>query len=58
MSVSFAQPLWLLAILGVLPIVWYAVTQSRTNFNARQQKLQAAVRGLVLILLALALVLI
>ena len=55
MSVTFAQPLWLLVIFGVLPILWYAVTRSRTNFNIRQQKLQAGVRAVVLILLAMAL---
>src|SRR5687768_515088 len=55
MSVTFAQPLWLLAILGALPLVWYAMSRTRTNFNKRQQKLQAGLRAFVLILLALAL---
>ncbi len=55
MSVTFAQPLWLLALLGVLPLVWYAMSKSRTNFNVRQQKVQAGLRAVVLVLLALAL---
>src|SRR5262245_14462022 len=54
MSLSFAAPdaLWWLA---AVPLIWLALRFSRTNFNARQRALQAAVRSLLVILLATAL---
>jgi len=52
---TFSQPLWLLAIAGLLPFVWWGMTQARTNFNARQKRVQAGARALVLVLLVLAL---
>ena len=44
--------LWLLL---AMPLVWIAHRAARTNFNPRQRRLQAAVRSLMLGLLALAL---
>lgn len=52
---TFSQPAWLLAIVVLLPYVWWAMTRARTNFNTRQKRVQAGVRALVLALLALAL---
>ncbi|HET9271062.1 MAG TPA: vWA domain-containing protein, partial [Vicinamibacterales bacterium] len=54
MDVSLTAPgaLWLLA---VVPLVWLARRFGRTNFNPRQQLLQAVFRSLVLAALALAL---
>jgi Ca-activated chloride channel homolog len=52
---TFVHPLWLLVLIVVLPYVWWAMTRARTNFNPRQKRVQAVVRGLVLALLALAL---
>lgn len=54
MAVTLTAPgaLWLLA---VVPLVWLARRWGRTNFNRRQQVLQAAVRSLLLAALALAL---
>ena len=52
---TFAQPLWLLVIVALVPYVWWGMTRTRTNFNVRQRRLQAGVRALVLALLALAL---
>ncbi len=54
MSVTLTAPgaLWLLA---VVPLVWLARRWGRTNFNPRQQMLQAVVRSLLLAALALAL---
>jgi uncharacterized membrane protein/uncharacterized protein YegL len=54
MAVSWTAPgaLWLLAL---LPLVWLALRHNRTNFNRKQQILQAAVRSLLLAALALAL---
>ena len=54
MSITLTSPgaLWLLA---VVPLVWLARRWGRTNFNPRQQMLQAAVRSLLLAALALAL---
>jgi len=54
MSLTLTAPgaLWLLL---ALPLVWAALWVGRTNFNPRQQKLQAAVRSLLLGVLALAL---
>jgi Ca-activated chloride channel family protein len=53
MGVSFAAPgaLWLLA---TLPVVWLLLRASRTNFNPRQRRVQAAVRTLLLATIALA----
>jgi uncharacterized membrane protein/uncharacterized protein YegL len=44
--------LWLLA---VVPLVWIALLVARTTFNVHQRRLQAAVRSLLLVVLALAL---
>ena len=54
MDVSLTAPgaLWLLA---AVPLVWLARRFGRTNFNPRQQVLQAVCRSLVLAVLALAL---
>lgn len=54
MDVSLTAPgaLWLLA---AVPLVWLARRFGRTNFNPRQQVLQAFIRSLVLVALALAL---
>lgn len=54
MTISWTTPvvLWLLA---ALPLVWLALRFTRTNFNPRQRALQAAVRSVVLALLAAAL---
>lgn len=54
MSIVWTAPgaLWLLA---VVPLVWLARRFARTNFNPRQQVLQAAVRTLLLAALAAAL---
>lgn len=54
MSLSLAAPaaLWWLA---AVPIVWLALRYSRTNFNTRQRALQAAVRSVLIVLLAAAL---
>ncbi|MEX2271633.1 MAG: VWA domain-containing protein [Vicinamibacterales bacterium] len=52
---TFVNPLWLLIIIVLLPYVWWGMTRTRTNFNARQRRVQAVVRSLVLVLLALAL---
>ncbi|MCC7009246.1 MAG: VWA domain-containing protein [Acidobacteria bacterium] len=54
MTVTLAAPgaLWLLL---VVPIVWAALRFGRTNFNAKQRVLQAAVRSLLLALLVSAL---
>ena len=54
MSITLTSPgaLWLLA---VVPLVWLARRWGRTNFNPRQQVLQAAIRSLLLAALALAL---
>jgi nucleotide-binding universal stress UspA family protein len=54
MSVTLTAPgaLWLLA---VVPVVWLARRWGRTNFNPRQQVLQALVRSLLLAALAVAL---
>lgn len=54
MSVTLAAPgaLWWLA---VVPLVWLALRVGRTNFNVRQRVLQAAVRSVLLALLAVAL---
>ena len=54
MSLSLAAPgalWWLVAV----PLVWLALRFSRTNFNPRQRRLQAAIRSLLLVLLATAL---
>lgn len=53
--VTFSNPAWLLALVLLPPYVWWAMTRARTNFNTRQKRAQAAVRGLVLALLSLAL---
>ncbi|MEO7192995.1 MAG: VWA domain-containing protein [Vicinamibacterales bacterium] len=45
------RALWLLAF---VPVVWIALGYVRTNFNRRQQLLQAAIRSLLLVLLAVA----
>jgi len=55
MRVTFLHPLWLLAIVPALAMVGYAMTRTRTNFNVRQRRVQAGVRGVVLAVLALAL---
>src|SRR5690606_32231027 len=52
---TFGSSLWLLAVPVMAGGVWYAMSRTRTNFNPRQQKVQAAVRTLALMLLALAL---
>ena len=54
MSVTWTVPaaLWLLL---AVPIVWLARRSGRTNFNRRQQMVQAAVRSLLLVALAAAL---
>jgi uncharacterized membrane protein len=54
MSLSLAAPqaLWWLV---VVPVVWLTLRYSRTNFNTRQRLLQAAVRSLLIVLLAAAL---
>jgi len=54
MNITLTSPgaLWLLAI---IPLVWAARFIGRTNFNRRQQVLQAGVRSLLLAALALAL---
>ena len=52
---TFANAWWLVLLLVIPPFVWWAMSRTRTNFNIRQQKLQAGIRALVLILLALAL---
>jgi uncharacterized membrane protein len=51
-TLTFPATLWLLA---AVPFVWIARRVARTNFNPRQQMLQAVVRSLLLALLALAL---
>ncbi|MDQ3070581.1 MAG: hypothetical protein M3R55_12750, partial [Acidobacteriota bacterium] len=55
MRITFSQPIWLLAMVAALPLLWYALSRTRTNFNARQRKVQAGIRAAVLALLALAL---
>ncbi|HEY7475602.1 MAG TPA: VWA domain-containing protein [Vicinamibacterales bacterium] len=54
MSLTWTAPsaLWLLLI---VPLVWAARRWGRTNFNVRQQYVQAAVRSILLAALALAL---
>jgi uncharacterized membrane protein len=54
MSVTLTSPgaLWLLT---VVPVLWLALRVARTNFNPRQQRLQAMVRSALLVVLALAL---
>ena len=54
MDITWTAPraLWLLAL---LPLVWVALRHNRTNFNRRQQILQASIRSLLLAVLALAL---
>src|SRR6187551_3217425 len=54
MSISWTSPaaLWLLL---AVPMVWGIARFSRTNFNPRQRILQAAIRSLLLIALALGL---
>ena len=54
MSLTWTAPaaLWLLA---VVPLVWAARRWGRTNFNRRQQILQASVRSVLLVALAIAL---
>ncbi len=54
MSISLTSPaaLWLLA---AIPAVWLARRYGRTNFNPRQQVVQAVVRSLLLAALAFAL---
>src|ERR1044071_5056126 len=53
-QLAFAVPsaLWLLL---AVPLVWLAHLAARTNFNARQRRVQAAVRSLIVALLAVAL---
>jgi uncharacterized membrane protein/uncharacterized protein YegL len=53
MGISWTSPaaLW---ILVVLPLVWLALRHARTNFNPRQRIVQAVVRSLLLVVLALA----
>jgi uncharacterized membrane protein len=53
MTITWTSPeaLWLLA---VVPTVWLGRWVTRTNFNARQQALQAGVRSLLLAAIALA----
>lgn len=55
MSITFLHPFWLLALVPALALVWYALARTRTNFNIRQRRVQAAVRAVLLSLLALAL---
>jgi hypothetical protein len=52
--VTWTTPLalWLLA---AVPLVWLALGVARTTFNPRQRRLQAAIRSLLLVALALAL---
>ncbi|HEX6322419.1 MAG TPA: VWA domain-containing protein [Vicinamibacterales bacterium] len=52
---TLGHPAWLLALVVLLPYVWWGMTQARTNFNARQKRAQAGARALVLVLLVLAL---
>ena len=54
MSLTWTAPaaLWLLL---AVPLIWVARRWGRTNFNSRQQMLQAGVRSLLLASLALAL---
>jgi uncharacterized membrane protein len=54
MAISWTAPgaLWLLAL---LPLVWLALRHNRTNFNRKQQLLQAVIRSLLLAALAMAL---
>jgi Ca-activated chloride channel homolog len=54
MSLTWTAPaaLWLLA---VVPLIWVARRWGRTNFNRRQQILQAGVRSVLLAALAIAL---
>nr|MBA3950208.1 VWA domain-containing protein [Acidobacteriota bacterium] len=52
---TFANAWWLAVLLVVPPFVWWAMSRTRTNFNKRQQKLQAGVRAFVLVLLSSAL---
>ena len=52
LTVTSPGALWLLA---AIPLVWVALRFARTNFNPRQQRLQAAMRALLLAVLALAL---
>src|SRR5262245_42742710 len=54
MSVTWTVPsaLWLLL---AVPVVWIALRFGRTNFNPRQQRVQAVVRSLLLVALAAAL---
>ena len=54
MSIAWAAPgaLWLLA---AVPLVWLAIRASRTNFNPRQRRVQAAVRSLLIAVVVLAL---
>ncbi|HSG01890.1 MAG TPA: VWA domain-containing protein [Vicinamibacterales bacterium] len=51
-TLTFPATLWLLL---AVPFVWIARRFARTNFNPRQQVLQAVVRSVLLALLALAL---
>ena len=39
---------WYIPNAAIAVVVWYAMSRSRTNFNKRQQKVQAALRSLVL----------
>ncbi len=54
MNITWTTPsaLWLLA---AVPLAWFALRYTRTNFNPRQRRLQTAIRSLLLALLALAL---
>lgn len=52
LTLTTAAALWLLA---AVPLVWLARRFARTNFNVRQQWLQAGVRSLALALVAFAL---
>ena len=52
LTVTAPSALWLLL---AIPLVWAAHAVARTNFTARQRRLQAAVRSLLLAALALAL---
>ena len=54
MSITWTVPsaLWLLL---AVPLVWIALRSGRTNFNPRQQRVQAVVRSLLLVALACAL---
>ena len=49
------QSWWPLALLAVLPLVWWMTTRTLTSFGARQLRLQAVVRMVTLALVALAL---